>query len=262
MRLSADASRGQAAAEDALDLLRGFEQILEGRRLVKALELELVTRMGPEEGALVVLLRCRAGGLGSIELRPGAALLRISRTALSPEGQESRSVRTLGLPALSVLSIGEEWFEVPLGTFSTAIPSNALGARTLWSLDLLAGDIQRGEGVYPAQEVLVEGVERVDLAPFLPNSAIDPADLAAYAQRPGCALAPLLERTVRVVPSRRDEALDLLTPLLESMVAEEIDLLVPSLRWLSRTGSPGRDPMAWRAWLRRRSLIRQEVRWP
>ncbi len=253
LRLAADAARGaDASRADARALLDGFDRVLEGRRLVDTLDLQLDVRPVEGQPATRVVLRVRTRSNTRLELRPGGALLRVQRVSLTPEGKESRAARTCGVGNVASLVLDEGWLEVPLGTFATTIPSNALGARTRWSLDMLGGEILEEGTPYPAQNVQVEGVERVDLAPFLTNTPVDPADLAAYVQRPGVALAPILERTVRIAPDRRDEALDLLTPLVETMVPEQISTLVPTLRWLSPTSTPGRDPLAWRAWLRLR----------
>lgn len=259
-RLRADAARGLAETGPALELLEGFERILMGRLLVGALELELVDR--PLEGGLAVLVLLRARSQRPVVLRPLGAQLRVHRMTLSPEGKESRAVRTVGRVDLGALELGEEWLEVPLESFATTIPSNALGARTHWTLELLAGDVLEQDQAYPAQRVQVAGAERVDLAPFLPNQPVEPEELVAYAQRDDLAAPPLLERTVRIAPERREEALDLLTGPVESMSAEQIARLVPTLRWLSRTGLPGQDPLAWRTWLRRRAEVRAESRWP
>jgi len=259
-RLAVEAVRGVEGTDHAQELLEGFERVLKGRLLVDALELELVDRLLPSGDAVRIVLRARSRR--RVALRPSGAQLRVHRMSLSPEGKESRAVRTIAVADLGELPLDDGWVEVPLDTFATTIPSNALGARTRWTLELLAGDVLEEDVPYPAQDVRVAGAERVDLAPFLPNLPVEPQELVAYAQRDELAMPPLLERTVRIAPERREEALDLLTAEVEGMTAEQIARLVPTLRWLSRTGLPGRDPLAWRAWLRRRAEVRSDTRWP
>jgi len=260
-RLGAEASGGMdPGLQAALAILEGCDRILRGRLLLEALDLELAERPGPDANSTRVVLRARSRSRTRVEVRPGGALLRVHRITLGPEGKEGRIVRTYGVGSVELLSLDEGWLEVPLGAFSTTIPSNTLGARTHWTLELLAGEVLEEGRPYPAQEIQVQGSERIDLAPFLPNTPVAPEDLAAYVTRPGVALAPILERTVRIAPADREQALDRLTPLVEVMVAEQITRLVPTLRWLSRTGVPGRDPLAWREWLRRRAQVRGAVR--
>jgi hypothetical protein len=258
LRLERDRALGvRGATRNCLELLDAFDRVLHGRALVDGLDLELVTRPVTGQNALALVLRARTRGATPVELRPGAALLRIHRITLSPEGKESRAVSTRGVEDLERLVLdGGDWLEVPLGTFSSTLPSNALGARTSWTLELRAGDILDQESFYPAQEVRVDAAERVDLAAFLPNTPVEPSVLASFVERPEVALAPILERTVRIAPSKREDALDLLAAVVERMSAEQIARLVPSLRWLSRTNAPGRDPLAWRSWLRQRSEYR------
>ena len=251
-RLAADQARG-IETEGTRQMLEGFQNILEGRRLVESLDLQLTDRPQVGEGRTTVILRARTKLERPLALRPGGALLRVHRRTLTPEGIESRSVRTIGIDDLSLLEVSGEWCEVPLASFSTTIPAGALATRTHWTLDFLAGQIQLGEEAYPAQEVQVAGAERVDLAIFLPNASLPAEELVRLADRGGAPLAALVERTVRIAPDQRERALDLLTPLVEGMTAEEIEPLVPSLRWLSGAEAPGRDPLAWRNWLRARA---------
>lgn len=258
-RLSADAARDEdARVQDAQALLEGFDRILKGRALIETLDLELRVRALEGQPAVQVLLAARTKSRSRLELRTGGATLRIHRISLTPEGKESRAVRRTAVGNLASLVLDEGWLEVPLAIYATTIPSNCLAARTHWTLDLLAGEILEEGRPYPAQDVHVSGEERVDLAAFLPNSVVEPAHLAAYVCRPEVALAPILERTVRIAPEHREEALDLLTPMTVSMVDEQLAKLVPTYRWLSRTNAPGRDPRAWKAWLEHRAEVRAQ----
>lgn len=265
LRLRIDAERrdpdaDHSATDDVLGLLEAFERILAGRALVDSLDLELFLRTDEVTQHTRVLLRARTSRATRVELRPGPALLRTHRILLLPDGRETRTVLTQGVENLASISLDAGgWLEVPVASFSSTIPGNALAARTSWSLSFRAGEILE-EGVSsPAMTVPVLSVERVDLAYFLPTRPVEPLELASFVQRNDVSLPPILERTVRVLPERREEALNLLAPLVEAWTPEQIERLVPSLRWLSRVNFPGRDPLLWREWLRNRTLVREEL---
>ena len=114
--------------------------------------------------------------------------------------------------------------------------------------------------VFPAMNVVVEPVERTDLAVFLPNAAVEPEELASYAARHDFAIQALIERTVRILPSRREEALDLLAPIVARSTEEELQRLQPTLRWLARTHALGGGPLAWKRWMANRVPRRTQPR--
>jgi len=258
LRLEVEGAQGGEAARDARALLGGMERILHGRALVDALELELVVR--EHDGPSVELfLRARTERRTRLVLRAGAALLRVHRVTLSPSegGQEGFVVRTHAVGHLDRLELDSDgWLEVSLGSFPTLLPGNALAARTHWSLHFRAAEIEEEGRSYPAMDVPPAVVERVDLAPFLPTATVDPSELASYAARPDGSQLALYERTVRMDPARREEALDLLTPLVAGCTAEQLARLVPTLRWLAGIGQGGGDPELWRAWLATRAVER------
>jgi len=260
-RIEADRGAGESSqTDDVLEFLEAFERILTGRGLTDSLDLELFLRTDEAAQHTQVLLRARTSRATRVELRPGPALLRIHRILLLPDGREARSVLTQGVGNMLSLALDSEgWLEVPLASFSSTIPGNALAARTSWSLSLRAGEILEEGASFPAMDVAVLPVERVDLAYFLPTAPVDPEELSSYVQRAEVSLAPILERTVRVLPERREEALDLLAPLVEAWTAEQIERVVPTLRWLSRVNFPGLDPLLWREWLRNRTRVRLDL---
>ena len=128
-----------------------------------------------------------------------------------------------------------------------------------------SGGIVDADGRYPAMGWPVGPASRTVHAPFLPESPVEPQELVDYLESKSLAgrpieraLPPIMERTVRIPASQREEALGLLRPLVERSTPEEIERIVPALRWLARTSSPGGDPLAWRAWLRGRGEQRLE----
>lgn len=254
-------SSGLDVSSGILEVLAGMERVLKGRELVGGLRMELEAREA--DGATVeVILRARSVRRTRITFRPGPSSLRVHKVTLIPGdgGKESRGVRTQGVGELDLELDSEGWTEVLLGRFSTALQGNAMAARTRWSLDFRAGEILEEEESYPAMGVPSVVAERVDLAPVLPTSPVDPAELARYAAQVDPPWLPLLERTVRIHPDRRDEALDRLSVVLSRKSDAEVARMVPIIRWLAPTSAPGRDPVRWRVWLddraQRRALER------
>lgn len=257
LRLTLEGAAGGEAARAAGELLDGMERVLDGRALVASLRLELAVR--PAEGSFVeVVLRASTVRRTRVRFRPGPAVLRIHRVTLNPSdgGKEGRAVRTQGVRELDLELDAEGWTEVSLGTFPTVLPGNVLAARTRWSLEFRSGEVQEEGRSLPAMDVPPVVAERVDLAPVLPTAPVEPAELARYADLPDGKWLALLERTVRIHPDRREEALDLLTPVIRRQSDEQLTRLVPTLRWLAPTGQPGRDPVRWRAWLEERARAR------
>lgn len=242
-----------------LEVLEGMERVLKGRELVSGLRMELEVREA--DGVSVeVILRAQSIRRTRVTFRPGPSSLRVHRVTLIPGdgGKEGRGVRTQGVGELELELDFEGWTEVLLGRFSTALQGNAMAARTRWSLDFRAGEIIEEDESYPAMGVPSVVAERVDLAPVLPTSPVEPAELARFAAQVDPPWLPLLERAVRIHPDRREEALDRLTVVLARKSDGEVSRMVPVIRWLAPTSAPGRDPLRWRVWLderaRRRAL--------
>ena len=117
-----------------------------------------------------------------------------------------------------------------------------------------SGVVVEGEQSFPAMWVEVEPLERTVVARFFPTNPVEPAELVRYVQLEDAALAPIMERAVRIPPERSEETLDLLLPVAERSTVEELARMVPAIRWLARTTIPASDPLAWKEWLRARAF--------
>jgi hypothetical protein len=220
-----------------------------------------VQRPEGDERAVRLVLQATSDWSAPLVLEPGAATLKVHRTLVTPGGKESHVVRKQGLRGFERLWIDPDGAsEISLGTFPLYLTNDVLAGRTEWELELLSGSIHEGDVQYPAMRVSVASTERTDLAHFLPNGPVEPDDLAAYVARPDVAMPPIMERTVRVLPERREEALDALAPLASRATLEELARIAPTLRWLARTTQPSGDPLAWRDWMAARSARRASER--
>jgi len=238
-----------------LEIAGGLERILDGRELVAQLELRLVAEEQEEiNGRYTLSLSARQRGETEVRLRPGGAWLRESLLMVDPDGREQRAVRKQGLPFPDELCIPvDEELRLPLAEVQLPGPAGLLALSSRLSLELIPGEFVDEEGRYlPAQNVPVEVVEVVRLASFLPTGSVAPEELERYVAAGRIFVPALMERAVRILPENREEALDRLAPLVESISLVELELLVPALRWLSRTARPAGNPEAWRLWMRER----------
>lgn len=242
----------------AEEVLAAFERILDGRERVDSVELAL--RRLPAKGeASQLVLEVRGEWPSPLVLRPGPALLATHQVALTPEGRELVSMWTQGVGRLHEIRVDPEGpAEIPLGTFPERLPRDSIALRTVWQLDLRAGEVRDAGASFPAMNVPVEAAESILVAPFFPAAPVEPEELVRYVSERRLRPAPLLERTVRIDPERWEETLDALTPFARSATREELDQLAPALRWLSRATGPVLGPADWRTWMLERARQRGE----
>jgi hypothetical protein len=258
--------RARGPSADLLEFARGYERILDGRALLRDLDLALA--VDPVEGApadrrlVLVASHPRAE---DVVLRLPAGMLARRRTAIDPAGNESRSLTTERSPLLDELAIpaGRE-VRLPVCSFVIDV-GGALAVRERWTLVPRAGTVVVGGEELPAQDPVVAACETVRVARFLPGAAVAPEELVSYLARDEIFLPALLERAVRIAPERRDEALSLLEPAVARLAAERPERVAeaaPAFRWLAGGAAvdPGRDVAAWAAWFRARADARRRER--
>lgn len=242
-----------------LELALAFERILDGRLRCEWLDLELVATELPEVGPAQYRLDLLVTNTGPLPLalRAGGARLVVRQYAVDPNGSDQRGSRREAVPFPEQLEIGAGQSQrLEVARLALEPPPAVLAFTSSLRLTLLPGEFREPDGRYlPAQEVEEPTLEIVRLAGYLPSQAVEPQDLADYVAEGRMFLPALLERAVRVAPERRGEALDLLTPIVDRLDIVELELLVPALRWLAGTGTPGGSPETWRGWLRARSMM-------
>lgn len=239
-----------------LEIAGGLERILDGRELAARLELSLVAEEQEEiNGRYTLFLSARQSGETEVLLRPGGAWLRESLVMVNPDGREQRAVRRQGLPFPEELRFPvDEELRLPLAEVQLPAPAGLLALSSRLSLEIIPGEFVDDEGRYlPAQNLPVKVVELVRLASFLPTGSVAPEELERYVAAGRIFVPALMERAVRILPEDRDETLERLAPLVESISLVELELLVPALRWVSRTARPAGNPEAWRVWMRERA---------
>jgi hypothetical protein len=226
-----------------------FERILDGRDLVGALELRLVHELAETEGKILVFFEARHELDEPLRVRTAPATLNLLLAGIDMTGFEHRTARTVTVDAIADFKVAPGGpTRIGLGDFQL-MTGTALAVRGRWDLQLLPGEIRRAGESYPATGFQVAPCTAGRLAAFLPTEAVEPAELLRYLEGSEFSMPALIERTVRIEPKRRGEALDLLTPYMLAAAPLEVERVVPALRWLSGQRELGGDPLAWQGWL-------------
>lgn len=239
-----------------MELARGFERLLDGRLRVSWMELRLEAIEDPESpGNYQLDLVLSHHGNEDLVYRAGGARLFVGQVAVGPDGSGQRGTRRDATPfpeEVTLLPDEEQRFEV--ARLSLDPPRGVLAFSSKLRLDLLPGQFKMRDGRYlPAQNVPSPKLELVRLAGDLPNGLVEPQELLNYAMQPRPFVPALMERAVRIAPERRDEALDLLTEWVATTDTVSLETIVPALRWLARTDSPGGSAAAWRVYMANRA---------
>lgn len=251
-----DRLRARRPPQEIAELLDGFQRVLEGRALVRGLALELVCVEQPRAAGgaarYSVALALTNRGAAEVELHwPPASLLRFT-TRIDARGDLTTDTHAQPLRAWPpfALAAGER-NERPLGDFEVALGA-ALAAREHLRLELRGGEAVVAGAAVPLARVAPPSAVVVRLAPFLPNAAVEPAELVRYACQGELRRAALVERAVRTPPQRYGEALDLFAARADELSPEQLALISPALCWLAREAELGADGSGWKQWLARR----------
>ena len=250
----------------SFELAEGFQRILDGRKALRTVALELFAEpaaTGGEETArdYRLLLRATHGREDTLELRSLPPSLHRLVTQVAPTGVESRRLSSLVVDELAELVIPPDGVVIDLGVHRTPM-LGSLAARDRWKLDLRSGDVLVEGRSLPAMALEVDVCEVAYLAPFLPPEPVEPAELVRYVQRERITMPPLMERAVRIAPERRLEALEEIARIAPKLDDQRLGGITPALRWLLRTNRVGADATAWRVVLANRDFAPDEERAP
>lgn len=274
-RLDLDVRAGVEGAAEARTMLAAYGRVLGGRERLQALELELVRVEGPRGPA--VALRGRTAWHQELALRPGPATVNERLLVLTPDGREVWRTLTTSLGELEELTLRPgEVSELVLLDLGSGHPAGAIATRRTLVLELRSGEVLEGGRAYPASTPRVEPLEHDAIAPWLPGAPVDPRELLRYlerAERPALRpadpaavpdyelerarfTASLLERAVRIPELERPRALELLAPFVARSSLDEVERVVPALRWLTaRSGESSMDPQRWKDWFATRGRL-------
>ena len=237
--------------EAALKMAEGFERVIEGRNRLNAVELSLeLVRLAGQERVKVVLV-ATSEWTTELHLEPGAGRMEILRSSLEPRmGSERRDARITALergvvvdiPAggTSRTTIAEAPVEVPVGSIATRMEA---------TVEFNGGTVSDGDLMLPMREIVAGPGKRTDFPVHIPAGLVEPLELVELAERGNAPLPAILERAIRIAPSRRAETLDRLGKAARTMPIESFRVLVPAIRWIVGTNEFGRDEGRWRDWL-------------
>jgi hypothetical protein len=245
----------------ARDVAERFRSVLEGRRLLRSLHLALEVSPVPDTARVRVALSMRWDGDEPLRLDTPGASLDYLCVGLTPTGVEQRSAQRVFVDVLDRLQLRPaESRRASLGEFPAPI-QGLIAARGHWRLTTASGVARANDFELSSEHVPSAVGDLAWLDPRLPRAELEPADLVDYVRRGAPSMPALLERTVRIAPERRDEALELLAPVLLERPLVEIGRAAPVLRWLSGQRVDdgfGEDGPRWREWLLAREKLRLE----
>lgn len=268
-------------------------EVIEGRRLLASLELELAVIVDDsgEARAKRLVLRARSDQDQAVVMRMAPPALRVERDWLDGLGNGGHTADSAALDALEELAIpARGTLEVPLLELEGS-RGTAAAVRERWDLEMHFCYLEQGGREYPVNAPAVRGVERYLLASHLQLGALDAGPLIDSLSGPEPpALPVLVERAVRIPPSEMSAALDALTPVVDALPLERVGRAAEVLTWIAESSgedyfSPGSllsmavagddalrltaegrmvapshlrgDPRAWKAWLQVRARLHE-----
>lgn len=237
-------------------LMDAFERILDGRALALKIETRLIAREiadAPGDYRLVIELTSRDPQ--PISMRPAGARLRVAYTSVDPLGSAQTAIQYASVEGLERIELEpDKAVTIELVEVSPPQPAGMLALEGDFRVEFLATELIHAGRSLPANDMPGPRTRIVRLAGYIPNGTIEPAELLRYVEEGDVHVPALMERTVRILPDRRTETLDLLTPLVAKLANPDLQEVVPALRWLTGAASPGGDPEAWRRWMAHRAL--------
>ena len=222
-------------------------EVLEGRRLLAALDLELAVLVDESGAARVrrLVLRARSDQDQVIVMRMAPPALRVERDwldGLGNGGHTSDSAALDGFQELEVPARGV--VEIPLLELEGA-RGTAAAVRERWDLETHFCYLEQGGREYPVNAPSVRGVERYLLASHLQLGALDAGPLIESLRGEEMpALPVLVERAVRIPRAEMSAALDALTPVVETLPLARVGRAAGVLTWIAESSdeeyfSPG-----------------------
>jgi len=270
----------------------GVQGVLEGRRLLASLELELAIVSEEKGGALTrrLELRARSEGEAGLALHMSPPVVRCRRSWIDPQGHGGSSDDTVGLDWIESITLpGDQVTRIPILQLEGA-RGQAAALRERWDFEMHFCYLEQDGQRYPVNAPQVTGLTRYLLADPLALGALGPEpliELLSGKERPR--IEQLVERGVRIPEGEMAAALDALTPVVANLSTARVELAAPVLTWLAEGCDasyydPGSamevamkpqenlsiqvggqllepsylrsDPRAWRAWLLRRAALR------
>ena len=249
--------RPRCQDELSLHVIDGYERILAGRSLRDSMDAALLV-VEVEDG-FDVSLSLQQQGHPLVELAPGYVRVEWAAWSIDTLGRQSTQVggRIVRVPSSWQLHAGEA-LSVSLGEDSPRMGEAALAVRVEWKISLGAGSASVGAERFPFQGLQVQDFVLVRLSKDLPTGPVEPAELFRYALSDSVSRPALLERAVRILPLRYEEALDLFAEMEPKFSPAAMRAMVPAMAWL--TGSTGIPATGeeWRAWLQNRLVVKEQ----
>ncbi len=235
----------------ALRVADGFGKVIDGRSRMEAIDLRVALERRPGTEMVDLLLVAKSSWPEPLVLSPGLGGVEVLRASLEPRtGIERResSIQVVEEGTRLKLPPGEE-VRMTLLELPIEVPVGAIATRMEAFVYFNAGSVSDAGRVLPMRTEDLPRAKRTDLAGWVPGSLVEPSELSGLVGRGDAPLPAILERAVRIAPDRRDEALDRLGKVVQTLPIESFEAVVPAVRWIVGTNQFGRDEKRWRDWL-------------
>ncbi|MHC4261891.1 MAG: hypothetical protein ACYSWX_05165 [Planctomycetota bacterium] len=247
---------GRSEDPRVLQAADDYRRRIEGFELLTELDLRLIAETDPDDPARTRLtLGVKSASSVACEVHLLTPTVQRRLISLSPLGLESLAREDHLLEGFEPLRVvgGSEALRV-LGSYRRP-SAGALASRENYALDPAGSWLTVDGELLPVDAIAISSASRTGVAAFLPAQAVDPEELVEYLSDPRVGDIPddillpaLLERAVRVHPSRRVEAVGLIADAVEGWDDSLVTRAAPAFRWLSEAYEAGGDPFAWRVY--------------
>lgn len=226
-------------------------KVLEGRRLLAALDMSLVVVQSETDGTRVreLMLRVVSGEGATVVLQMTPPSLRCRRDWLDGFGNGGHTDESAALDFLNKLTVpGNSQIEIPIMSLDGS-RGTAAAIREAWDLEMHFCSLQSGDSTYPVNAPSVRGTERYLLASHLNLGALDAGPLIeTLTQKETPPLPKVVERGVRIPVEGMSAALDELTPVVEQLPLARVALAASVFAWMAESsGEDYYDPGQFRA---------------
>ncbi len=220
----------QAEVRWQLRAAQRFGRILKGRARLASLNFRLELQGDRAPRSLILTIKSRWPA--PMELRPGPAMLSQQALLIGRNGEGAEMAASRAFPSLEELELPPlGTLTVNLGPHRASALGGALGLRETLVLHMGAGGLLEGGEIYPAQTWPEARCMQIQLAAFLPNGVLAPAELVRQVTTGQMGMSALVERAIRIKPERYREALLGLRAPVERATPEMFSRMEPLLRW-------------------------------
>jgi hypothetical protein len=243
-------------AEDPLsaEMAASYSNVLAGRYVRDSVKAE-VEVFEQDVGGFSVSLELSQDLYDEVRLRPSHLFVQATVQSIDLSGHQfTRSYERIVDAGDGYLVPKGETISELMVVDSPVFTEGFLAVRCRWQVSLGAGSVEVASDSYPLMGLPVKEGLVVRLSRELPTQAVEPSELYRYSTELKVRTEGLLERSVRISPSKYAETLDLFAREEPSLSPARMEELIPVLSWLTGGSAMQATGADWRKWLQMRAL--------